>query len=168
MSEAVKRIALPSGGWWELRLRPLWRHVRQWMAADGAPGLVEQALASLTAAWSFPEEVSADAVRLRHPGDMAAALEVMLQEVIPAMGGASPEQMAQELFAGLLQGQVPASFAEAHLLALTGWTWHDLQETPADVVQKLAIYLAVRHAMDNRGSLEMSGRSSGMPAWPSF
>ncbi len=155
MAEAVKRIALPTGGWWELRLRPLWRHVRQWMAKDDAPGLVEQALASLTAAWSFPEEVSPEAVRLRQPDDVAAALAVALREVLPALGGADAGPMAQELFAGLLRGQVPTAFTEAHLLALTGWTWHELQETPADVVRKLAIYLAVRHALDTRGSLEV-------------
>ena len=41
-------------------------------------------------------------------------------------------------------------------MAATGWTWHALGETPADIVHRMAVYLAVKGARDTRGTLVFS------------
>ena len=63
-------------------------------------------------------------------------------------------QIAEELFAGLVTGTVPPGFAEVHIMAATGWDWAKLQSTPADVVRRMVVYLFVREARANGGSLE--------------
>ena len=62
--------------------------------------------------------------------------------------------MAQRLFAGMVVGQIPREFEETHMMAATGWSWQVLQATPIDVVQKMAIYLAVSDARNTQGSLD--------------
>ena len=76
-------------------------------------------------------------------------LEVFQSEVVPHLEALSPRQSAEELFAALVEGNIPASFAEVDLMAATGWSWQTLLETPAEVVQKMAVYLAVRNAREN-------------------
>ena len=61
---------------------------------------------------------------------------------------------AERLFAALAAGSVPPEFAEAHLMLATGWSWRDLQETPADVVDRTWTYLAVRQTRQSGGALE--------------
>lgn len=39
------------------------------------------------------------------------------------------------------------------MLAETGWTWKELQETPADVVNKLILFKHVRHIRENGGEM---------------
>ena len=39
-------------------------------------------------------------------------------------------------------------------MAATGWSWQTLQETPADVVQKMAVYLTVTQTIQSKGSLD--------------
>ena len=158
-SEAVKRIVLPSGGWWDLTTRPRWKHVRRWASErprlPGDSRLVEVALACLTTAWSFAEEVSPEAVADRDAEDLVVALEEVGRVVARLVAVGDPEALAQELFAGAVAGQIPPLFAEAHLMAATGWSWHTLQETPADVVQTMAIYLAVEQTRDIGGTLDI-------------
>lgn len=148
----VVRVALPSGGWWELETRPRWKHVRLW--SNDCVLLIEQALASLTVAWSFEDEVTSKTVSNRDEDDQIAILEIFHREVVPRLEAASPRRMAEELFAGLMKGQMPPQFDETHIMASTGWSWQTLQETPADVVQKMSVYLAVTRTMQNRGSLD--------------
>ena len=158
MSQPVKRVTLPSGGWWEIVSRPQWQHVRQWCAESqeqyGSPDLVERALASLTTAWSFEEEIGPEALTRRNPDDLIAILETFQRAVIPTMEADSSKEMAGELFAGLISGQIPLGFVEVHVMVATGWSWQTLQETPADVVQRMLLYLAVKQARDNKASLE--------------
>ena len=165
MSQSVKRIELPSGGWWEIVTRPLWGHVRQWSAAsqrqDGSSVLVELALVSITAAWSFREKVSIEAMAQRDPEDLLAVLQVFHREVVPSLEVGSPREMAEALFAGLVAGQLPAQLDEVYLMAATGWSWQDLQATPADVVQKMAVYLAVKCARDSSGALDFRAPEDG-------
>ena len=40
-------------------------------------------------------------------------------------------------------------------MAVTGWTWSELQETPADVVEDLALYLAVKDTWEHGGELDV-------------
>lgn len=154
--ETVIRVELPSGGWWELESRPRWKHVRKWASEAGRPGegeTADRALVSLTAAWSFEDEVCVAALSRRSPGDLATAFEALHDRVLSPLAG-PVRQMAEELFAGLVSGTVPQGFAEAHIMAATGWDWATLQRTPADVVQRMVVYLSVREARANGGSLE--------------
>lgn len=167
MSKTVKRIELPSGGWWEIETRPRWKHVRGWFAGhfDEArhsgdagrrgPDLAYRALVSLTTAWSFPEETSLDSLAQRDVADVLTAMELLRPKVSPPGDGQPPKLLAEELFAGLAAGRVPEQFAEVHIMALTGWDWETLQETPADVVELMALYIAVRDARDNASSLDI-------------
>jgi hypothetical protein len=158
MPEAIKRVQLPSGGWWEVQTRPLWRHVWQWSSEgrhlDGSPSLIDLALLSLTAAWSFGEEITFESLARRDESDLLAVYRVLCSEIISPLERPSPREKAQALFASLAAGQVPPEFAEAHLMARTGWTWHVLQDTPADVVQQMWIYLAVAQVWHTGSLLE--------------
>ena len=154
----IARINLPSGGWWDIQTRPLWKHLCGWAleAEEGqdASGLVERALVSLTTAWSFDDKVCLEALGERQADDLIAVLEVFHRDVVPLLGGDGHKGMAEELFAELIAGRIPGQFAEAHLMAATGWNWHTLQETPADVVEKMSIYLAVTQAREGRQDLD--------------
>ena len=164
--QTVRRVDLPSGGWWEIETRPRWEHVREWTAPDkdtrhGSEGidavnadLADWALISLTAGWSFDDDPTLESLARRAAGDVIAAMEV-LEETLERLGAmAGARHLAERLFEGLMGGCVPDEFAEAHLLAMTGWSFRELQETPADVAEKVAIYLAVKQAIESGGDLE--------------
>ena len=154
-------MKLPSGGWWDIRTRPLWRDVSEWRrsVAGGAEtaGLLERALVSLTTGWSFREEIGPESLARRDDEDVAAVLDVFCgQAELFGAGGRSGED-AERLFAALASGRVPSEFAEAHLMLETGWSWRELQDTPADVVERTWVYLAVREAREGGGALEVGG-----------
>lgn len=156
MSDAVLRVELPSGGWWEVDTRPRWGLVRGWAFGwqrDQNTGMVDSALVSLTTGWSFREAVSPETLEHRDQEDLIAMLEAFLREVVPFVRAENPTQMAEALLAGLVKGEVPTRFAEVHVMAATGWTWQALQDTPADVVQAMAVYLAVQQARRGGGTL---------------
>ena len=138
--------------------RPRWRHVQQWDAdgrdQNGSGGLVEHALVSLTTAWSFGERISLEALAKRDAQDMITVLDTFQRDIVPFLEADTSKVTAEELFAGLVAGRVPLRFAEVHMMAATRWSWQTLQETPADVVRRMAIYLAVKQARDGRASLE--------------
>ena len=156
----VRRVELPSGGWWEIETRPRWRHVREWAnSADGLAGLSgadlsQHALISLTTAWSFQDEISLETLAHRDAEDVLAAMEILKREVAPLWDSDSPRELAEALFAGLVRGRVPGEFADVHLMALTGWSWDTLMKTPADVVERMAIYLAVKEARESGQTLD--------------
>ena len=165
--QPATRISLPSGGWWDLVTRPMWRHLRLLLtgarqgATAAADTLVDHLLVALTTAWSFDEPVSLDSLAAREGADMDAVVEVLCASVLPAAVGDGEVLPAahgggkEDLFRGLLAGRVPSPFAEVHILALTGWTWAALQETPVDVVARMAEYLAVRSVKDSGGTLQL-------------
>lgn len=159
----TKRITLPSGGWWEFNPRPLWKHLRHWASHDSEADLVERALASLTVAWSFPEQVSPEALACLGAEDRIAMLDAFHREISPYLRSESPKAMAEALLTNLVRGHIPSEFAEAHIMAATGWTWQTLQETPADVVQKMAIYLAVQRTRATSASLDFSETEGETP-----
>ena len=168
--DGVARVRLPSGGWWEIRTRPLWRDVSEWRGAvragEDAQVLSERALVSLTTGWSFGEEVGPETVLGRDADDLAAVLEVLCREVEPFEASHRPAEKAEGLFAALAEGRVPLEFAEAHLMLATGWSWRELQETPADVVERTWVYAAVREVKRGGGALEVGAacsRSSPSP-----
>ena len=148
-SRSIVWIELPSGGWWEINTRPLWEHVRYWIALAEGPGdddLVAHMLTTLTESWSFRDQVSPDSVARRDPGDLEAVLEVFHRTVVPYLRRPGRREMAEELFTGLLTGKVPPSFVDAWLMDVTGWSWHVLQDTPAEVVDRVMVYAAVKQA----------------------
>ncbi len=156
MSESIIRVSLPSGGWWDLTARPLWRHVRPWMDESPDHDLLPRALVSLTAGGSFPEDVTERSLALRDAEDLTAVLAVLNGEVLSALRAGGSKEEAEALFEGLVSGRVPGEYLEVCLMAATGWTWHALGETPADIVHRMAVYLAVKGARDTRGSLVFS------------
>ena len=158
--DRIVRVTLPSGGWWDIQTRPLWKHVSDWRreALDdaNASGLVARTLVSLTAAWSFAAEVRPETLAQRDADDLAAVLEVLCLELMPPLQSDGVARMAEELFAEMAAGQIPARFADVHLMAATGWSWRTLRETPADVVERMWIYLAVKRVREGKGTLDFS------------
>ena len=162
--DGVVRVKLPSGGWWDIRTRPLWKHVSDWRRSVRAgakrTGLLERALVSLTTGWSFAEEVRPETLARREAGDLAAVLKVFCQRAESFAVAQDSAASAERLFAALAAGSVPPEFAEAHLMLATGWSWRDLQETPADVVDRTWTYLAVRQTRQSGGALEFASPPS--------
>ena len=154
--EAVVRVELPSGGWWELDGRPTWGRLRKWAAGAARPGdgqAADRVLASLTAAWSFDDEVHVSALSRRLPHDLTAAFDALHDRVLSPL--TEPvRDIAEELFAGLVSGRVPEQFTESHVMAIIGWDWATLQRTPADVVRHMVLYLLVREARAGGASLD--------------
>ena len=161
-------IALPSGGWWEISTRPLWRHLRAWTDAVGDKAhngeLLDFALASVTTAWSFDEELSAESVGHREPADQEAAIQALKARVISPMTSEDSVSAAEALFAALLEGRVPPRFADVAIMEATGWSWRTLQDTPADVVRRMTVYLLVRQVLAKGGALDYPGEKRGRNA----
>lgn len=160
---AVRRIGVPSGGWWEVETRPLWRHVREWREgrSDCDGGLVDRVVMSLTTAWSFDLPVELESLALVDANDMAVVLEVLVEQIAKFAGFVERKAMAEELFSGLAAGSVPEGFAEVHVMSVAGWSWGELQDTPADVVERMVIYEAVAETMSTGGTLDFGGSSGG-------
>ncbi len=115
---------------------------------------MDRALVALSVGWSFSEIISPDTLASRSREDLTAVLEVLHADVIAPLEAEDTRAGAQELFAGLVEGRLPTEFFEAHIMAATGWTWEALQETPVDVVRRLAVYLAVRQAHASQETLD--------------
>ena len=165
-AEGVNRVALPSGGWWDLLTRPRWGDIGCLVVLEapggeevGAPAtaepLLDLALIALTDAWSFGEPVNAGALADREPADVTAVVEVLGRELLPRWLAGDGVRPAEALFEGLVAGRVPRQFAEVHMMAQTGWSWAQLQQTPADVVERMAVYLAVTEARRSGGAVDM-------------
>ena len=132
-------------------------------AAGQANGdLADETLAVLTKAWGFEEPVCTASVGKREPDDVAAVLAevgAVMERLLRARK--DRDALAMELFAGLMESRVPEAFEEAHLMWRTGWTWQQLQETPADVVELMSAYLSVVDAMESGGSVGVEGDGDG-------
>ena len=63
--------------------------------------------------------------------------------------------MAEKLYRGLNSGVLTDEFAEAHIMAATGWSWQELQNTPADVVEMMVTYLCVTQAISSGSTLDL-------------
>ena len=151
------RVTLPSGGWWDVETRPTWGQTQQWARWADDDALPERALAQLTLAWSFYDAVDVDGVSHRSPADVAAAMEAVERLAAPLADARSIKESAESLFEGLAAGRVPEEFADVHLMAATGWSYDVLMRTPADVVERMSIYLSVRAARETGGTLEIEG-----------
>ena len=166
--DGVARVPLPSGGWWDIRARPLWKHVGEWRRAarGGATdtALLERALVSLTTAWSFADEISPETLARRDAADLAAVLDVFCRHAARYAAAHTRATDAERLFATLAAGRIPPDFADVHLMLATGWSWRELQETPADVVARAWTYLAVRETRETGGELDYTPSPSPSPS----
>ena len=161
MSRPV-RVALPTGGWWDVETRPTWAQVKEWQRwAAEDDTFPERVLAQLTLGWSFLEAVSAEAVARRSEADVAAAMAAVERRAVPLTDARSSKELAEGLFEGLVTGRIPEEFADVHLMASTGWCYDELLRTPADVVERMATYLSVRATYETGGAMEVEGNGDG-------
>ena len=161
MSRPV-RVALPSGGWWDVETRPTWAQVEEWerwAADDGS--LPERVLTQLTLRWSFLERVGLEALSKRSAADVAAAMDAVERLTAPLAGARSNKELAEGLFEGMVAGRIPDEFADVHLMASTGWSYDELLRTPAAVVERMSTYLSVRAAYETGGAMEVEGNDDG-------
>jgi hypothetical protein len=93
--------------------------------------------------------------------DMAAVLDVLIEQVSRYSILEERKEMAEELFTGMAVGLVREEFAEVHVMSVAGWSWEELQETPVDVVERMALYKAVTDTMRSGGTLDFGGSSLG-------
>ncbi len=152
------RIDLPSGGWWELEARPRWRQVREWMGASSGPdsqaGLADGVLVSLTTAWSFDMPIESASIESIAAEDVVVALRAVHRMLAALWDPRRQRELAERLFVEMAAGRTPDEFEEPRIMALTGWSWQALQDTPADVVEAMTTYLVVREARERGGEVE--------------
>ena len=153
----LRRISLPSGGWWAVRTRPTWKDAKAIGEGDG--GRLNSFLVAITESWSFEDTVSTETLAHRDECDVDVVLRVIGETVLPWLDMDPPETMAKALFAGMSAGQVPEDFFDVQLMASTGWSWQDLQSAPADVVLKMAVFLAVSQIKAQGGALRFPDNS---------
>lgn len=146
----VRRVKLPTGGWWDIRTRPTWQDAS---SLRGDECQVDDLLAAISEAWSFDGPVSVKSIGFRDESDLAAVLVALQEDVLPWLDQDAPRDLATGLFAAMSIGQVPEKFFEIQLMAATGWSWQTLQSTPADVVLKMALFLGVSDVKEQGGSM---------------
>ncbi len=89
--ESVRRLELANGGWWDIETRPTMREfmkIQEIIEAASDEQAAFEVLAYLTKGWSFPEEVSAEAVMDRHVDELVDAMTVFTTDVGPFLEGA--------------------------------------------------------------------------------
>ncbi len=159
------RVGLPSGGWWDVETRPRWRHLRGWMRARTGPvaqeRLADEVLVSLTRGWSFDLPVETASLERIDAGDLAAALGAVRLALADLWDLKEQRERTERLFTEMAAGRVPDEFEEARVMALTGWSWHTLQETPADAVEAMMAYLSVRSVREHGGALDFPAAVDG-------
>ena len=158
-------VRLPSGGWWDIETRPRWRHLREWMRTrqetSAQDGLADEVLISLTNAWSFDLPVDTSSLERIDAGDLAAAFAAVRGALSELWDLKGQRERTERLFTEMADGRVPDEFEEARVMALTGWSWHTLQETPADAVESMMAYLSVRNVREHGGALDFPAASNG-------
>ena len=159
----VKRIALPSGGWWDIRTRPTWRDAASFGDDESR---VERLLVAITERWVFDEPVSLETIACRDDDDLGAVLTAIQEYVLPWLEQDSPDVLSMSLFRAMAVGQVPEGFFEIQLMAATGWSWQTLQSTPVDVVMKMALFLAVSNIREEGGALQFAIENRPQPGDP--
>ena len=160
---AIRRVALPSGGWWDIRTRPTWCDAG---SLGDDESRVERLLVAITERWAFDEPVSLETIACRDDDDLATVLTAIQEDVLPWLEQDSPDALSMSLFQAMAVGQVPQYFFEIQLMAATGWSWQTLQSTPADVVMKMALFLAVSEVREQGGTLQFASVERPQPEDP--
>ena len=123
--------------------------------------LADEVLVSLTNSWSFDLPVDTSSLERMDPGDLAAAFGAVRHALAELWDLKSQRERAERLFTEMAAGRVPDEFEEARVMALTGWSWHTLQETPADAVESMMAYLSVRSVREHGGALDFPAADDG-------
>ena len=89
-------------------------------------------------------------------GDVVVALRAVHRSLAALWNPARQRDLAERLFVEMTSGRIPAEFDEARIMALTGWNWQTLHETPADVVDAMTTYLSVRQVREQGGEMDFS------------
>lgn len=146
----LRRLELPSGGWWVLDTRISHRVAGDLFALlneGGAAGL-GRILSCMTVAWGFADRPSAESVMRRDVSGIEAATSVLRHAVIPALRSLTSVEEAERVFESLVSGKIPSGYGDVALMESTGWTWRELQDTPEDVVRRMQAYLSVKSTVE--------------------
>jgi hypothetical protein len=149
-AQSLRRLELPSGGWWVLDTRISHRvssELFTLLKGNESAGL-GRVLSGMTVAWGFSDSPSAEAVMQREIGDIEAAMAIIRDNLIPALRHWSSTEEAERVFEALVSGQVPCGYSDVALMESTGWSWQELQDTPEDVVRGMRMYLSVKSAVE--------------------
>ena len=156
--QRVRIVDLPSGEWWSLKTRLTHGETKRLAELGPAvdPSMVGVVLARLTIDWGFAEASTPTAILRRDLSDLDAVISVVRDELVPALEALNTQGEAEHLFDGMVRGTLPPDYADVALLAATGWTWQELQETPSDIVHRMRVYLAVQSVAERGGELGVS------------
>lgn len=146
----VRSLELPSGGWWVLDTRVSHRLAREMSALlhGGDTTAIGHVLSCMTVAWGFDDIPSVEAVTQRDFRDIEAATMVLRDELIPALRILETTDEAERVFGALVADRIPDDYRDEALMADTGWSWQQLQDTPEDVVRRMRLYLSVRSVVE--------------------
>jgi hypothetical protein len=149
-AQSLRRLELPSGGWWVLDTRISHRVASELIAllnSNDSAGL-GRVLSGMTVDWGFSDSPSAEAVMQREIGDIEAATSVIRDDLIPALQRSASTEEAERVFEALVSGQMPGGYSDIALMESTGWSWQELQETPEGVVRGMRMYLSVKSVVE--------------------
>lgn len=77
---SIRRVKLPSGGWWEIDTNPKWGKMKGLKTTSDPNAL----LVALTAGWSLPIPPSLEAIDAEcSVADVIAVMEVVNRDVLP-------------------------------------------------------------------------------------
>jgi hypothetical protein len=150
MDQNLRRLELPSGGWWALDTRISHRVASELftlLKSNDSAGL-GRVLFGMTVAWGFSDRPSAEAVMQREIGDIEVATSVIRDDLIPGLRRWTSTEEAERVFEALVSGQTPSGYSDIALMESTGWSWQELQDTPEDVVRGMRVYLSVKSAVE--------------------
>ncbi|HHZ63134.1 MAG TPA: hypothetical protein EYN53_10910 [Dehalococcoidia bacterium] len=105
-------------------------------------------LSCMTVAWGFDDIPSVEAVTQRDFRDIEAAAMVLRDELIPALRILETTDEAERVFGALVADRIPDDYRDEPLVADTGWSWQELQDTPEDVARRMRLYLSVRSVVE--------------------
>ena len=146
----LRRLELPSGGWWVVDSRISHRVARDLCALsqEDSARRLGRVLFSMTVEWGFDDSPSEASVMRRDIRDIEAVTSVLLDDALPALRRLISGTEAEEVFKSLISGKLPSGYGDVALMESTGWTWQELQDTPEDVVRRMRVYLSVKSVVE--------------------
>ena len=105
-------------------------------------------LSCMTVAWEFDDIPSVEAVTQRDFRDIEVATMVLRDELIPALRILETTDEAERVFEALVADRIPDDYRDEALMADTGLSWQELQDTLEDVVGRMRLYLSVRAVVE--------------------
>ncbi len=90
--DRIKRIELPSGGWWEIETEPKWGDIKAVLnefrkSGDSAADVMDFVLIRFSTAWSFDDEtINLETLAKRSLEDVVPVLGEVMAKVSPLLG----------------------------------------------------------------------------------